>query len=135
GGAPGGGRRAAAEPGARGPPGRAATPGDSWRGAPTFARVGVPRVSTALAARGGGGSARSRQAEPRGEVHTAGELPAAPTATNPDRAAVTASSCPLVPGAVSEARAQVFRSAENHAAGPGLPPAPMPPRTPDPARP
>src|SRR5262249_2404970 len=67
-------------------------------------------------------SARSRQAEPPGEVHRAGELPAAPTATNPDRAAVTASSCPLVPGAVSEARAQVFRSAENHAAGGGLPP-------------
>src|SRR5262249_56602923 len=64
-----------------------------------------------------------------------GDPAAAPPATNPARAAVTASSCPLVPGPVSEAGAQVFRSAENHAAGAGLPPARVLPVTTYPAGP
>src|SRR5262249_48525854 len=42
---------------------------------------------------------------------------------------------PLVPVPVSEARAQVFRSAENHAAGAGLPPARVLPVTTYPAGP
>src|SRR5262250_1016064 len=94
-------------------------------------------ISTALAAPAGRGRMRSRQAEPLGEVHTAGQPPAAPAATKPYRAAVTASICPSPPPApVSGARAQVFRSAENHAAGAGLPSARvLPPTTTYPAGP
>src|SRR5262249_48637665 len=83
----------------------------------------VTLVSAALAAPSGRGSVRSCQAEPPGEVHTAGEAPTAPAATNPDRAVVTASICPPSAAPVSRAGAQVFRSAENPAAGPGRPPA------------
>ena len=103
--------------------------------ATTFSAMAVTLVSTALAAPPGRGSARSRQAVPPGEVHTAGEPPAAPAATKPDRAAVTASICPPPLAPVSGARAQVFRSAENQAAGAGLPPARVPPTTTYPAGP
>src|SRR5262249_56681478 len=95
-------------------------------------RAGVPRRRRAG---GGGGGGGRGQPGPRGEAKGAAHPAAAPTATNPDRAAVTASSCPLVPVPVSEARAQVFRSAENHAAGAGLPPARVLPVTTYPAGP
>src|SRR5215467_2486534 len=91
--------------------------------ATTFSAMAVTLVSTAPADPAGRGSTASRQAVPPGEVHTAGEPPAAPAATKPDLAVVTASICPPPPAPVSGARAQVFRSAENHAAGTGLPPA------------
>src|SRR5580700_10229044 len=88
----------------------------------------VTLVSTAPAAPAGRGSAANRQAEPLREVHTAGSRPAAPTATKPDRAAVTASTWLLPPGAPgraagagSGARAHVPRPAEYHAAGTGAP--------------
>src|SRR5215831_2219459 len=103
--------------------------------ATTVSPMAVTLVSTALAAPAGRGSTASRQAEPPGEVHTAGEPPAAPAATRPDRAAVTPSICPPPPAPATGARAQVLRSAENQAAGTGLPPARALPATTYPAGP
>src|SRR5215472_2337518 len=103
--------------------------------ATTVPPMAVTLVSTALAARAGRGSVRSRQAEPPAEVHTAGEPPAAPAATRPDRSAVTPSICPPPPAPATGARAQVLRSAENQAAGTGLPPTGALPATTYPAGP
>src|SRR5215472_14216037 len=103
--------------------------------ATTVPPMAVTLVSTALAARAGRGSTASRQAEPPGEVHTAGEPPAAPAATRPDRAAVTPSIRPPPPAPATGARAQVLRSAENQAAGTGRPPARALPATTYPAGP
>src|SRR6516164_2664698 len=128
-------RPPSAETAANGTGGPAAGPRYASPMATTFPAVAVTLVSAALVAPAGRGSVRIRQVVPPDEVHTAGEAPATPAATKPDRAAVTASSCAPAPALGSLARAQVLRSAENQAAGSGLPPVRVLPATTYPAGP
>src|SRR5262249_26669436 len=83
---------------------------------------------------GGRSRAPGGPGRPAGAPPAAGP-PAAPAATRPDRAAVTPSICPPPPAPATGARAQVLRSAENQAAGTGLPPARALPATTYPAGP